>query len=79
MQRFQLHPFVLKNVYVYAPKALSIPMAEATMTTHFQQYVLFSFIFVKFMNVNVGGILFGGLLMIGVKDCPLPPADPIFR
>ena len=39
---------VIKSVY---KKAFAMPMIEARITTHFQQYVLF--IFFCFININV--------------------------
>lgn len=41
------------SVMVYGANACIIPKTEASIITHFQQYVLFSFIFIYLMNVKI--------------------------
>ena len=40
-------------IKVYYANACIIPKADASITTHFQQYVLFNFICIYFMNVKI--------------------------
>ena len=53
-------PQLLKELCLvaYAVNTCIIPKTEASITTHFQQYVLFSFIFIYFMTVKIQLIKF---------------------